>query len=111
MQSYHPGTIIIITLILYFTSWILVKFNKMKKMNQRKIWNIALTVTFLISAILGLVLAIQIENKMTNSWFTAFLWWHVEAGIAMTIIAIMHLIWHINYYKIIGKDLFANKKI
>ena len=100
-KSKKPYRIIAITiavLIAYLFTFILVKTGKIKKLSHRKIWNVILLLTFLVSCLLGFVLALQINYGFCMEWFRDFLQWHVEFGIAMTIIAFIHIIWHYKYY-------------
>jgi len=90
-------------LILYFTTLFFVKKDLITKLTHRKIWNIALTITFLISCLLGIVLALFINYNYHPHYYLSFLHWHVYFGIGMTIIALIHMIWHWNYYKNIFK--------
>lgn len=96
-----PYNIILITaivLLAYLLTFILVKAGKLKKLSHRKIWNVILLITFLVSCLLGFVLALQINYGFCMDWFRTFLKWHVEFGIAMTIIAVIHIVWHYKYY-------------
>jgi len=102
-NSYNFITILIITVLLYFLSFYLVKKNKIKLLTHRKIWNIVLLFSFLISGLIGLILVILIDYNIYISWYSKILWTHVEFGIVMAIISIFHIIWHFNYYKNIIK--------
>ena len=96
-----PYNIILITaivLLAYLLTFILVKAGKLKKLSHRKIWNVILLITFLVSCLLGFLLALQINYGFCMDWFRSFLKWHVEFGIAMTLIAVIHIVWHYKYY-------------
>ena len=93
---YH---ILIGLLILYGISVLLVKKNVWQKATHRKVWNVALTITFLISCMLGVLLAIFIHHGYYPHNYVSFLHIHVWFGIGMTIIAMFHALWHINYFK------------
>lgn len=96
-----PYNIILITsivLLAYLLTFILVKTGKLKKLSHRKLWNVILLLTFLVSCLLGFLLALQINYGFCMDWFRNFLKWHVEFGIAMTLIAVIHIIWHYKYY-------------
>jgi hypothetical protein len=103
MQNYQTIPILLVLLILYFVSILLVKFKKIALLSQRRFWNIVLLITFLVSGILGLVLAISIDQKINLYWYLSFLNLHVKFGIAMSLVSIFHLIWHLPYYKTILK--------
>jgi hypothetical protein len=100
-KTQKPYNIILITsivLLAYLLTFILVKAGKLKKLSHRKIWNVILLVTFLVSCLLGFLLALQINYGFCMDWFRSFLKWHVEFGIAMTLIAVIHIVWHYKYY-------------
>lgn len=94
-----------ITIALYIFSMLMVKMKKLKKTTHRKIWNLILLISFLVSGILGLILVIQINYGLGMSAFRDFLFLHVEFGIVMAIIAVIHAFWHLNYYvKVFSKN-------
>jgi spermidine synthase len=97
-SPYHLIPIVVLTFILYFFSYLLVKIGFWGKAVHRKIWNTLLLLTFIVTAILGLLLAIQINFKLDWSFVKKMLKWHVNFGIAMGITAIFHLTWHWSYY-------------
>lgn len=98
-KPYDLILISIITLGLYALTFILVKANKMKKATHRKIWNIMLLITALVSCLLGFFLVIQINYGLKMDWLWTIKLYHVQFGISMTIIAVIHIFWHINYWK------------
>ena len=94
----------LITLIPYLITTLLVKAKIMKKRIHRKIWNYILLITFTVAGILGLLLVIQINYKIMMNLFLENLKLHVEFGISMAIISIIHVIWHWKYYFSIKKQ-------
>ena len=90
--------ITIATLALYMLSSMLSKMGKFKKITHRKIWNYLLLITFLVSALLGLWLVVLINYELDTEFFKSYLTWHVDFGIAMSVVGIIHFIWHWNYY-------------
>lgn len=97
-KPYRLILITSLTLGLYILTALLKKFNVLTKAQHRKVWNVLLLVTFLISGILGLVLVVQINYNVLSDWYLPFLALHVEFGIAMALISIIHALWHISYY-------------
>lgn len=93
MSSYHVIIITVVFLIAY-----LVSVKKLDLIKHKRIWNFILAISFLISGILGLVLAIIIDLNIRVDGYRYLLWWHVEFGIAMALTALCHLIWHVRYY-------------
>ena len=83
---------------LYFFTLFLAKINVIKKRNHRKIWNTLLLITFLITGLLGLTMVIQLNYQVFFSWFKTLLYWHVEFGISMAAISILHILWHWKYF-------------
>ena len=103
---YPLFTILGITLGLYLLTFILVKTGKMAKPTHRKIWNVVLAATCIVSCLLGILLAFFINYGYRPAWYIDILHWHVYFGIAMTIIVIFHIFWHLEYYK----NIFKKKK-
>jgi spermidine synthase len=103
MQNYQTIPILLILLVIYFVSILLVKFKKITLFNQRRFWNIVLLITFLGSGVLGLILAISLDQKINLPWYLQFLRLHVKFGTAMSLVSIFHLLWHLPYYKTILK--------
>lgn len=98
----------ILALMLYLFSWLLVSLNIISKVLHRKIWNSALIITFLGTAILGILLAIQVNYKLEWPIVKTLLIWHVNFGIAMSFIGTFHLLWHSKYYLKIFKPEHGN---
>ena len=90
--------ICIAVLLLYAVSWGMVRLDVFRKVFHRKIWNYLLLLTFLISGLLGIILAVQVNYKLNIPGIEKILKWHVDFGIAMVIAAIIHIIWHFSYF-------------
>lgn len=103
--------IIIISLTLYLIGQTLVKLNIISETLYRKIWNTVLLIVFLSTALLGLLLAIQINYKLEWTFVKTVLKWHVDFGIGLSFIAILHALWHIKYYLKIFKSSTEKDKI
>jgi len=98
MNNYHFFLLFILIFGFYFISQSLVNTKKISQIYHRRLWNIILLVSFLISGIIGLILAMFIDLKLSISWYQPFLWIHVETGIIMALVSIFHLLWHLPYY-------------
>lgn len=103
MEEYHVILKVGIAVIAYGATWFLVRFGKMKLLTHRKIWNVLLLITFLISCLLGLLIAFLIDQGSVPSWYVKILRLHVNVGIFMTVIALFHTFWHFKYYVAIFK--------
>jgi len=97
-KPYDLIFISLLTFILYFITSILSKYKVLKKFQHRKIWNVLLLLTFLVSCLFGFFLVIQINYNFVMDWFRTVLYWHVQVGISMTIIAVLHILWHFKYF-------------
>lgn len=106
MSQYHFILITIIVLAIYFASFLLVKFKRIDQIQHRLFWNLILLITFLSSCVLGLFLAFSIDQNLSVKLYLPLIWYHVEFGIVMSLVAIFHIFWHLSYYK----NIFGNKK-
>ena len=100
----------VLLLILYLLTLSLSRLSFIKLATHRKIWNVLLLIAFFVTAILGLILAIQVNYKIKLSFIKQLLTLHVDFGIGMTTIAIFHFIWHLNYYLNLFKKKNQKKK-
>lgn len=108
-EPYHLFSILIAVLVLYVISLLLVKKRIIKELLYRKIWNITLTLSFLVSGILGLLIAFFINYSYVPDYYLVLMTLHVDFGVAMAVIAIFHALWHLNYYKNIFKKSKSKK--
>ena len=102
-MTYHLVPISLFLIILYAISRILLKKKIITLITHKRIWNILLLITFLISGILGILLIIRINFNITAPTRFNSLFWHVELGIAMFIISIFHVIERWYFFKNIFK--------
>jgi hypothetical protein len=97
-HSYYFVPILLVMGILYTVTWTLSARKVIKTLLHRKIWNMVLLVTMLVSALLGLFLILAIDFNIEIELPFNMLFWHVEAGIALSIIAVFHILWHWRYF-------------
>jgi hypothetical protein len=86
-------------ILIYSLSLLLSKKKKITVSTHRKIWNVLLLITFLVTGILGLLLVFRVSFSLAVPYLSTLLYLHVEFGIAMTMISIFHIVWHWNYFK------------
>ena len=98
-KPYDLIWISLVTLGLYAFTFILVKTGHLKLATHRKIWNFLLLITFLVSCLLGFFLVIQINYHLAWDALATIRYYHVQFGISMTIVAVLHVLWHIPYFK------------
>jgi len=84
--------------LLYGISWLFSRLDILSKAAHRKIWNYALLTVFLGTAILGLLMAVQVNYKLEVPWTEKVLKAHVNFGIGMSLVGFFHLLWHLSYY-------------
>ncbi len=104
LSSYHFFTILIIVVVAYMLTYLFVLLKKIPLNVHRMSWNFALLASFLITGIIGLVLAFLIDQKLDISWYKNYLWLHVEFGIIMAAISLFHVLWHLKYYLVLFKN-------
>jgi uncharacterized membrane protein len=85
--------------LIYGVSFVLYKTKRIRVKTHRKIWNVLLLATFLVTGIFGLILTIQLDYALSFTIPVDLLFWHVETGIVMTLISLFHMGWHFNYYR------------
>ncbi len=88
----------ILSLYLYLFSSSLVNAGILNRKAHRLVWNYILMITFLVSALSGLFIALQINYKWEFTWIDPFLKWHVDFGIALSFTGFFHFLWHWTYY-------------
>lgn len=98
-MTYHLIPISLILILLYFITHILSKKKIISIIDHKKVWNVLLLITFLISGILGIILIIEINFGTRFLLPFNLLFWHVEIGITMFIICMLHIIERWNYFK------------
>jgi len=65
---------------------------------HRKIWNIVLLLSFSVSGILGIIMAIRIGSGIDMPFYSSIVYWHTETGILLAISGMFHVAWHWRYY-------------
>jgi hypothetical protein len=86
-------------LLIYSVSFVLYRTKRIRVTTHRKIWNVLLLATFLVTGVFGLILTIQLDYTLPFTIPVDLLFWHVETGIVMTLISLFHMGWHFNYYR------------
>ncbi|MGD0582161.1 MAG: hypothetical protein ABR974_04355 [Bacteroidales bacterium] len=95
---YHVLSIGITAVILYLLSYIFYLNGFYSRSFHRKIWNFALAAAFILAALAGLFLALQVNYKWDIPFVKSILKWHVECGIGLAFTGLFHLIWHFSYF-------------
>jgi spermidine synthase len=95
---YHVISTCSITSLLYLISYFFYRIGYYPLQTHRKLWNTILAFAFLITALAGIFLALQINYKWNIPFIKVLLKWHVEFGIALAVTGIIHLLWHLEYF-------------
>ena len=103
---YNVSPIAIALFAIYVVSFAAYKTKLIRVATHRKVWNVLLLVTFLVTAVFGLILAIRRDYLLLFNSRINLLFWHVEAGVVMTVVSLFHLSWHLKYYR----DLFKRMR-
>ena len=109
-NPYHLIPVILAVILLYLISWGLTQLGEIRLITHRRLWNTLLLITFLVTGLLGLLLAIQINYKLEIPWIKTALKWHVDFGIAMVGAALLHLMWHLQYYSDIWSAIWHKRQ-
>jgi|WetSurMetagenome_2_1015567.scaffolds.fasta_scaffold126464_2 hypothetical protein len=94
-------------LVLYGVSFALYRTRRIKVSTHRRIWNVLLVVSFVVSCALGFVLTVRRDYALIFSFPVNIIFWHVETGIALTVIGVFHMGWHMSYYRELFKSFRA----
>ena len=105
-KPYPLMPISVAVLVFYFTTMLLVKLKKIKKITHRRIWNVVLLISFILSCFGGFYLIFQLNYHYKMHLFPLYMKIHVLAGIVMTLIGMIHILWHLVYFK----RIFSAKK-
>jgi len=95
-------------LIVYLISYFFTHTPRFKFTTHRRIWNLFLLLSFLVTGILGIFMAFVISFGLDISYPYAILKIHVGFGIVWFIIATFHFFWHLSYFRKTMKILFTN---
>jgi hypothetical protein len=96
---YNFIPITIICIIIYGLSIILVKKNKITYIIHKKIWNILLLITFIITALTSVAYLLRADLAINIPFIANISFLHIEIGLVMILISIFHALWHIPYFK------------
>jgi spermidine synthase len=95
---YHVIGTGLTTIILYLISYFFYRFKFYSLQFHRKIWNVILASAFILTALAGIFLALQITYKWNIPAIKSILKWHVELGTGMAFTGFFHFLWHLSYF-------------
>ena len=102
---YHVIGTGLTAILLYLISYIFYRIGYFSHQFHKKFWNSLLAIAFIVTALAGVFMALQVNYKWNVPFVKSILKWHVEFGIGMAVTGIFHFIWHLSYYgKMFGKS-------
>ncbi|HHJ10415.1 MAG TPA: hypothetical protein ENK25_05930 [Bacteroidetes bacterium] len=104
--TYHIWPITIGLIVAYIFSLAAMRLGIYRLSTHRRFWNVLLLLNFLTTVLIGTLLTLQVNYKFTLPGEDTWMLIHVDTGIAMTIIGIFHLGWHLWFFA----SLFHRKK-
>src|SRR4030042_6635172 len=108
---YHVvGTAVTVS-VLYLISFIFYRAGLYPLASHRRLWNSVLAIAFIVTALAGFFMALQINFKWNIPGIKSILKWHGETGAGMTITGIFHLIWHLSYFRKIFSGTGENQQM
>jgi spermidine synthase len=106
---YHVIGTGLTAILLYLISYFFCRIGYYSLQFHKKLWNSLLAIAFLITALAGVFMALQITYKWDIPVIKSVLRWHVEFGIGMALTGIFHFIWHLSYFtKIFDKQNYSD---
>ncbi len=107
---YHVISTCLTAILLYLISYVFYKLGFYSLQLHRKFWNTLLGAAFIVTAMAGIFLALQVNYKWNLPFIKSVLKWHVEIGTGLAITGLFHLTWHLNYYgKLLTGPVIKNK--
>ena len=97
-MTYHVIPIGLTVLVFYLYTLYLSSTGFITRQSHRRFWNWVLLAVFTVTGLFGLFMALKINYKWDLPFYDQLLNWHVEAGISMTFVAIIHLVRNLSYY-------------
>lgn len=106
LPDYNFLEIFFVTMLIYFGGKFLARKLEISLCKEKKFWNVFLLISFVGSAGMGVILVFIRDFEWFKSINFNFLFWHVEFSIVMTLLGILHALWHLKYYL----SIFMKKK-
>lgn len=95
VEGYNPDynilPLLLSLLMFYLITYILYDYNTIKKRVYRQIWSLILVGSFLFVGLSGIILSILADYNQVLPTNFNLLFWHVEAGIIMSISTVLHI--------------------
>lgn len=90
-MSYEFIPISLMVIFAYIITYILHNEDEITKATYMKVWNIIILLNSLLLISIGLILTVLIEYGVNSTAAFSILLWHVEVGIALVPITLIHI--------------------
>jgi len=97
-DPYAVVTINLLVIVAYLFTFLLARLHFIQMTTHRQLWNVVLLATLFSAGVLGLILAVQVNQKISISSTDRLFIWHVNSGIALFIVALLHVSRHLSYF-------------
>lgn len=102
---YHVISIGLLLVTGYLFSLLGTRLRIISVAGHRRFWNSLLLLFFVSAALLGLILAVKVNYRLTVGWTDQAMQWHVDLGAGLAFVAAFHLTWHLRYFRrVLQKD-------
>lgn len=98
-KDYYMWELTLAFTLIYLLSLFLVKKGYLSRMVNRKIWNMLLLISFVVTVITSVLVLLRLNYGLPLSLYTNMVFLHVEVGYVMILISICHTLWHTAYFK------------
>lgn len=98
-NDYYFWQMVLLAGAAWLSSALLIKTGKLSLSNQRKFWNFLLFASFLATAATSIIMLLNESYGASVKVPFNLVFWHIESGLAMIIISVFHIFWHIPYIK------------
>jgi hypothetical protein len=98
-ETYFLIPLAVTITILYLVTYLLFLENKLKRRKFYRIWNYVLSISFVVSAVTGVLLIIFINYGVQTPWNDSIDFWHAEFAIVMAFSTIFHIHLYWNQFK------------
>lgn len=96
--EYYLLPLSVSVVVLYGITYSLVRAKKITLLFHRRLWNTVLLFSFLVCGISGMLIALRLDLRWNIPETALLSYWHIETGIAMTIVSVFHVLWHWRYF-------------
>lgn len=90
-MTYEIITYSLAPILAYICSFSLYRLKIIRRAIHVRLWNIVLLISFLISAGFGMLVLFRLEYGINIPELVFLNFWHVEIGIALFVISILHI--------------------